>query len=1356
MSLRGTLNNIGSGSSQAASSDGKLLKLVSKNDDTKSAPFPTNDPLRFKLHSSQQQQQHAASSESSSELKLLRRLTLTNSKEEEQWGDDDDFTSTATNEAPLLLMKGTSGGSDDVKLLDNNETNENDIEKIDGWTDDKVVVEESTQVEEEEFQNNTTVVADEEVMAASLMNVTNNGGSGDDDDDDEVTIDIAASTTNNGNNNSTADQLVENEGMKASSDSELTAPPSSTTSMLDLSSFTQATTLCQDDPTFIHPVYNQTCVDLVGEDESKCEVDYSEVRVVDNSDGVGEGEKMLKVKDVCKRSCGLCDDDDDIDTVTELEELKLDEEEMEQLLKDSSKQGTTNETMVVDEEGVQEEEEEDESGDENVDKKNASGIDTVEEEELAVKMADEDDAFIPDEEVVEVAVGGEGGIEEDLDSTGTGDEVKEEDNEEEAVLVTDENDDQQLEEETESKAEIALDEGTDDEEMAEKLEEEMEEALDEELVQPKEEGEEIEAASETEDESVLCQDDPEFEYKGYEGFNCAYIKEKKPDKCDKKHQGVKVGLSSCPVSCDMVDECMALQKQTNAVVVSSADETTTEKSAEAIADEQVSEDNSDDSAMEQKDDLQLEKEMESELETALEQGTVDEETAEILDEEMLEALEEGVGGVFEKELEEELGLDGQEVSDDLSKEKMATEVDDGNNLATIDSSFTEDASSVVANITISEDDSSVCQDDPDFKFKGYEGFNCEYIKENKPEKCNKMFDGEKVGVVSCPVSCGMVDECIALQESKVDAALENVLENNETLSNTTSEEDAVLTNTTAKEIADEGTENTDALEGTEDDEDSDDTKAQLVEGSEDTQVDAAGNTTEVVTSKEEAVVTEQTDTETEDDGSEELLDEQNTAYSEEDSNETDETTVLCQDDPDFKFKGYEDFNCEYIKENKPEKCNKLHDGEKVGVVSCPVSCDMVDECMALQDSKVGAALEHALDNNETLSNTTSEEDAVVTNTTAKEIADEGTENTDALEGTEDDEASDDTNDQLLVEGSEDTQVGAVLNTTEVVTSETETETSEELLKEQNTTSVDYSQATTIPSETQQVDDEMEEYQILNDQELEQEIEVKLEKALEDGELDEEEAQELEYEMEEAIEEGVGKIFEAELDKELRCKDDPDFAIVDEDGQLRNCSWVRPNQRCDSVHEYSGKVIGTFFCPETCGMEYECEKVTAANSTLQAPEDKTSGTEGDDSFEATPKGTKSMADEIEIKSEFENGNVYGSENVRPFSGGDTEAGSFTNQNEYNQEPNSNVGYSQPTNGVDNWQGYGGENQEEGGSFDNNPPPIDYDENWLEDDSGFPFGFLILLFLGVGFFIFRKSQSSRLQENSRGGYQRVGGR
>ncbi|KAL7450094.1 hypothetical protein ACHAWC_002077 [Mediolabrus comicus] len=99
---------------------------------------------------------------------------------------------------------------------------------------------------------------------------------------------------------------------------------------------------------------------------------------------------------------------------------------------------------------------------------------------------------------------------------------------------------------------------------------------------------------------------------------------------------------------------------------------------------------------------------------------------------------------------------------------------------------------------------------------------------------------------------------------------------------------------------------------------------------------------------------------------------------------------------------------------------------------------------------------------------------------------------------------------------------------------------------------------------------------------------------------------------------------------------------------------------------------------------------------------------------------------------------------------------SNSQEYYQEPNS---YSQPTNGIDNnWQGYGGENPQNG-NFDNSPS-IDYDENWLDDDGGFPFGILIVLFLAIGFFFFRKSQSSstrrQQQDMSRGSYQRVGHR
>ena len=60
---------------------------------------------------------------------------------------------------------------------------------------------------------------------------------------------------------------------------------------------------------------------------------------------------------------------------------------------------------------------------------------------------------------------------------------------------------------------------------------------------------------------------------------------------------------------------------------------------------------------------------------------------------------------------------------------------------------------------------------------------------------------------------------------------------------------------------------------------------------------------------------------------------------------SDNTTVAksCEDDPDFRYKGNEEHGCEYVAER--QKCDKLHSGEKVGVVSCPVVCDMVDACL---------------------------------------------------------------------------------------------------------------------------------------------------------------------------------------------------------------------------------------------------------------------------------------------------------------------------------------------------------------------------------------------------------------------------
>ena len=55
---------------------------------------------------------------------------------------------------------------------------------------------------------------------------------------------------------------------------------------------------------------------------------------------------------------------------------------------------------------------------------------------------------------------------------------------------------------------------------------------------------------------------------------------------------------------------------------------------------------------------------------------------------------------------------------------------------------------------------SECRDDPTFMYKDLEGYDCLYIKANKPEKCQKLHNGVMIGITSCPESCGMVDECL--------------------------------------------------------------------------------------------------------------------------------------------------------------------------------------------------------------------------------------------------------------------------------------------------------------------------------------------------------------------------------------------------------------------------------------------------------------------------------------------------------------------------------------------------------------------------------------------------------------------
>jgi len=68
-------------------------------------------------------------------------------------------------------------------------------------------------------------------------------------------------------------------------------------------------------------------------------------------------------------------------------------------------------------------------------------------------------------------------------------------------------------------------------------------------------------AGESSDESNSCSDDPTFLYKNKPDFDCGYIAKNKPAKCFGLQNGVKIGISSCPKSCNLVNDCKALTLQ---------------------------------------------------------------------------------------------------------------------------------------------------------------------------------------------------------------------------------------------------------------------------------------------------------------------------------------------------------------------------------------------------------------------------------------------------------------------------------------------------------------------------------------------------------------------------------------------------------------------------------------------------------------------------------------------------------------------------------------------------------------------------------------------------------------------------
>jgi hypothetical protein len=149
-------------------------------------------------------------------------------------------------------------------------------------------------------------------------------------------------------------------------------------------------------------------------------------------------------------------------------------------------------------------------------------------------------------------------------------------------------------------------------------------------------------------------------------------------------------------------------------------------------------------------------------------------------------------------------------------------------------------------------DYALCVDDHSFRYMGNKSYNCAHIREKSPDKCEIEYKGAKIGLVFCPVSCNMVDECKSemINEEEVDKLLDEAEASNESSSQELQLENEI---------------------GTFDD-------------------------------------------------------------------------ALCVDDHSFRYMGNKSYNCAHIREKSPDKCEMEYKGAKIGLVFCPVSCNMVDVC----------------------------------------------------------------------------------------------------------------------------------------------------------------------------------------------------------------------------------------------------------------------------------------------------------------------------------------------------------------------------------------------------------------------------
>lgn len=410
----------------------------------------------------------------------------------------------------------------------------------------------------------------------------------------------------------------------------------------------------------------------------------------------------------------------------------------------------------------------------------------------------------------------------------------------------------------------------------------------------------------------ICKDDPTFLFKGLEGYDCDYIKVNKPEKCLKSYNGFPVA-TWCPEACGVVEDCLefkasegneletSLKKENNQGSVSSSSIVST-----VVESSQTKVDSEDDqvplTGKASKDEANV---------TSTEIDSEDDQMP--------------------------LKYSGHAVYSNSSK---------GNTTSTTSTTpFTTTGTTTKATTTTSKPGTSVEKSNSEEAEKG----SSKAIDEEHASGALAEAETEEVVLgetkPNSSVPTAIIKE-VASTEGDISANLTHLdttqYENSKdvvdmsTVNEPNSTDEAALNLIDYKEVglveeAEGGTANSKSNSTTLHVDTNDTVGEDIVESVEEDENQSSGPITNGTKHQDEVEST------------------LNTTHLEIDTSRNFDGTPLikinCRDDPTFMFKDIEGYDCDYIKRNKPQKCMKEHNGQKVGLASCPQSCNMVEECL---------------------------------------------------------------------------------------------------------------------------------------------------------------------------------------------------------------------------------------------------------------------------------------------------------------------------------------------------------------------------------------------------------------------------